>query len=137
MQRSNITRHWTLISATVLTIMILSGVAAFAETGQMPAALMAIAVDPDQAQPFELTARVMETRQGPPATIVVAERTILITAYRVMGEDDIQETELLGQDGQAIGLNDFDIGDRVTVSGLELSGDIMVGLQIQILTNAD
>ena len=137
MQRTSSTSHCTLFLTMVLAVMALSGATAMAKTGQTQTAVMAIAVDPDQAQPFELTARVMETDQGPPTTMVMAERTILITAYRIMGENGIQETELLGQDGQTIGLNDFDIGDRVTVSGLELSGDIIVGLKVQIASGGN
>ena len=59
-----------------------------------------------------------------------SERTILITAYKYLNDD--KTTTLIDSQGNSIEMSDFELGQRVEVNGLELSGGMIVGDQIQI-----
>lgn len=91
---------------------------------------LGLVINPQEAKDFQLTARVMEIKVKPSPYIVVGEKLILITAYKL--EDDVHHTELVNQYGSVITLEEIKVGERVIVKGLILKDGTIVGKRIEV-----
>ena len=124
--------RWAFIVATALPVLFMAHTSGFAEKNQAPPWYAIIEIDPQQVRPVDINATIMEITAGDPPTMVVGEETILITAYQERGQSQVLKTQLLGPDGEVIHLDDFEIDQRVIVTGLKQSDDTIVGERIQI-----
>ncbi len=86
-------------------------------------------VDPQEATPFQLTATVMEVNNKVPRHVVVAEKVILVTSYKI--ENEVKTTAIVNAYGSPITIEQLKDGERVIVQGLKLKDDTLIGTHIQ------
>ena len=88
-------------------------------------AFSGMTVDPARVESFELRAQIMEVNLGE-SYLIVAEKKFDVTEYKI-GEETFK-TELLDASGNAVPLNFFEKGQRVTVKSIKLpNGDFIAG----------
>jgi hypothetical protein len=89
-----------------------------------------VVINAKEAEPFQLTATVMEISNKPPRNIVVGEKVIRVTAYKL--ENKVKQTKLVNQNGLTIKLEEIKLGERVVVQGLKLKDGTIVGTGITV-----
>jgi hypothetical protein len=120
---------------TILTAVILMGMGYFRvpelyAQSDKPAPFTGIVIDAKTIAPFNLVATVMEINLGDSPNVVVAEKIILITDYKLSGR--ILRTQVINSSGNPLALPALEIGQRVIVTGFELPDKTIVGQQIQV-----
>ena len=95
-----------------------------------PEPFFGLVVNPEHSKPVKIVATVMEISPYGDPSIVVAEKTILITEYELAGQ--VHRTQLIASDGEALKLQDLKIGQRVIVNGLQLPDKTIIGERIQV-----
>ena len=120
---------------TILTVAIIMGIGyvgipdIYARTDK-PAPFTGIVIDAETVTPFNLVATVMEINIGDSPNVVVAEKIILVTEYKL--SDKILRTKVINNSGHPLEVTELEIGQRVIVTGLELPDKTIVGQQIQV-----
>lgn len=89
-----------------------------------------VTINPDEVTPFQITGRVMEINNKPPYNIVVSEKIIRVTAYKIEGE--LRQTELLSRYGSPLTLGEIKKGERVVVHGVKLRDGTIIGIRISV-----
>jgi hypothetical protein len=89
-----------------------------------------IVINAKTVKPFNLVATVMEINPGDSPNVVVAEKIILVTEYKLSGK--IFRTQLINNSDRPLALSELEIDQRVIVTGLELPDKTIVGQQIQV-----
>ncbi|WP_155321132.1 hypothetical protein [Desulfosarcina ovata] len=79
---------------------------------------------------MRLVAKVMEVNDGYTPSLIVAEKSILVTDFKIGGKP--QYTLLLDNSGRVVDLTAFTKGQRVIVYGFTVSEDTIVGKSVQI-----
>jgi hypothetical protein len=120
---------------TILTAAILMGMGYFRvpemyAQPDKPTLFTGIVIDAETIVPFNLVATVMEINLGERPNVVVAEKIILVTEYKLSGK--ILRTQVINNSGHPLELEKLEIGQRVIVSGFELPDKTIVGEQIQV-----
>jgi hypothetical protein len=95
-----------------------------------PKPFTGIVIDAETAVPFDLVATVMEINSGQRPNVVVAEKIIQVTEYKLSGQ--IFRTQVINSSGLPLAPTALEIGQRVIVTGIELPDKTIVGEKIQV-----